>query len=68
MAVKPKTDAAAATPPTPKPSAKLLQVITEVDLYEPFINLRMKAGVPTEIPRVTGWIQAQIDAGLAKLV
>jgi hypothetical protein len=62
-----------AAKPAAKASAEVkkpavTQVVTVCDLYDSFLQIRFKSGVPTEVPRVSGWLQAQIDANLASLV
>lgn len=51
--------------PPPKP-LKLLA--TGWSLLEPHENIWFTAGKPREVYRVTKWMQAQIDAGLLKVV
>lgn len=52
-------------PADPKP-LKLLA--TGWSLLEPHENIWFTAGKPREVYRVTKWMQAQIDAGLLKVV
>jgi len=43
-------------------------VIAQVDLFEPGFRIRLPKGVRVELPRMTNWMQCQIDAKLLEKV
>ena len=78
MALKPTTRPKVETPKAPEVSdsittettevSDLVTIVTTHNLLEPYTLRRLKAGVEEADVRLTGWVQSQIDAGLAKIV
>lgn len=63
------TQAPEAEVKAPKKKAdKSVRVVANVTLFEPFLNIRLPAGVEVEVPRLTNWIECQVEAGLATIV
>jgi len=47
---------------------KVIVLLSHYDLYEPYLNIRFKAGQKTEVPELTSWMKCQIAAKLMEEV